>query len=145
MANTIVTVDQAIKKGEQIINRKPHPTYSMENRTGPNSYDCSGFMGVIWGIPGAPATPSMVSVYTQHGFDHYKYHGQEGLQRGDILVWNKPGTSGSGANGHTAMYYGNGKYMQSSTGGPQISTRNRYLGWQDILRGSSGVYIVSFT
>jgi cell wall-associated NlpC family hydrolase len=154
MANTAVTVDEAIARGQNIINYLKavyggRDNYSQSDRVGANGhYDCSGFMGVIWKIPGAPATPSMVSVYTQHGFDHYKV-GKVSLQRGDILVWNKPGPSGAGNYGHTAMWLGDGLYMESTRSiygrGPQIGRASAGTPFQDILRGSSGVYITSFT
>lgn len=140
MANTTVTVDQAIKAGEAIVYRVPHPGYSMVDRTGPDNYDCSGFMGVIWQVPGAPATANMVEEYPKYGFDHYIY-GSVSLKKGDILVHPTVGEN----IGHTAMVYDDSisQLIESHGGyGPDIRGfwgDNGY--WQHILRGSGGFYI----
>ena len=138
MANTKVTVEQAIAEGEEIVSR--HPGYSMEDRVGPNNYDCSGFMGVIWEVPGAPPTASMVAEYPKYGFEHY-YFGQVALKKGDILVH----PTVAGRIGHTAMVYdSNISQLIESWGhhGPGIRGLwglDSY--WQHILRGSGGLYI----
>lgn len=138
MANTRVTVEQAIAEGERIIST--HPGYSMEDRVGPNNYDCSGFMGVIWQVPGAPATASMVEEYPKYGFDHYTY-GSVSLKKGDILVHPTVGEN----IGHTAMVYNDSatQTMESWGGhGPGIRNWTYSDGyWQHILRGSGGFYI----
>lgn len=140
-------VNEVIRRGKQILAR--HPTYSQEARgttMDAAQYDCSSFMGVINGIPSCPATPSMVQVYTAAGYIHYRY-GSVTLKKGDVLVWNKPGTSGQGDNGHTAMYIGNNQLIQCTGGvGVQICGFYDYIGWQDILRNpKSGVYITKWT
>ena len=151
MARTTYTVNQAINRGLYIYNR--HPTYSMENRgstLNAPSFDCSSFIGTIWGIGyGAwpPATPSMVSVYTAAGFQHYT-RGQVSLKKGDILVYNGP-SGGQGADGHTAMVYNSAATQliecTGSANGVVIGNSPYYFGWQDILRGRSGIEIVRWT
>lgn len=142
------TVDEVIKRGKFILAR--HPTYSQDAR-GANmfasQYDCSSFMGVINGVGEGgwpPATPGMVAAYTASGYIHYIY-GLVTLKKGDILVWNKPGTSGQGDNGHTAMYIGGGQLIQC-TGGIGVRICPFYnLGWQDVLRNPrSGLYITKW-
>ena len=150
MANTRYNVEQAINRGNIIISH--HPGYSMEQRgygLDAPYYDCSSFIGSCWGISSIPATPSMVSVYTAAGFDHYRFSSVEGnLQRGDILIYNGPG-GGAGADGHTTMYIGNGQVMQArgTASGVGIFTYSRYVHegvWQDVLRGTGGIFIKSW-
>ena len=74
-------------------------------------YDCSSFQGVINGVFSCPATPSMVAYYTMEGYQHLPFVSLAALKEGDVLVYNKPGTSGEGANGHTAMYAGKGMFL----------------------------------
>ena len=141
MANTKVTVEQAIRKGEEIVYHTiPHPGYSMEDRVGPRNYDCSGFMGVIWQVPGAPATAIMVEEYPKYGFDHYIF-GQVALKKGDILVHPTVGDN----IGHTAMVYDNSvSRLIESHGGFGPDVRGFWGGngyWQHVLRGSGGLYI----
>ncbi len=145
MANTEYTVQQAIERGRIIISH--HPSYSMEKRgygLDKAYYDCSSFIGSCWGISSIPATPSMVRIYKSHGFDHYKYKdiGRSGLRRGDILVYNGP-SGGAGADGHTAMYIGDGKTMEAKgkARGVGIFTFSSSVHgsiWQDVLRGTDG-------
>ena len=149
------TVEEAIARAYIIKENNPH--YSMQNRGyGLNApyYDCSSFVGSCWQVAvnnWPPATPDMVRIYLQQGFTHFSYN-YNILQRGDILVWNDPGTSGYGANGHTAIYLGNDKIIEAtanSAAGPNggvIDTRGPdILAWQDILRGDSRVKITNIT
>ena len=146
MAQPLYTVQQVIDRGYQIISH--HPTYSQPNRgTTMNSpqYDCSSFMGVINGITSCPATPSMVSEYTAAGYIHINFNAAVALKKGDVLVWNKAGTSGAGNNGHTAMYIGDNQLMHMSGGGACVIPYYDQ-GWQDILRNPrSGFYPVKWT
>lgn len=59
-----------------------------------SAYDCSSFQGVINGIDSCPATPSMASVYTAAGYIQLSFPGIANLKQGDVLVYNKPGTTG---------------------------------------------------
>lgn len=147
MARPPYSVEQVINRGYSIIAR--HPTYSQPNRGSTMNaaqYDCSSFMGTINGV-GVPATPSMVGVYTSYGYQHLKYSGMGALRKGDVLVWNKGGTSGSGNNGHTAMYIGNGQLMQMSGSGAHVcgfyATFKNGESWQDVLRNTnSGIFLI---
>lgn len=117
-------------------------TYSMTNRWGPTSYDCSSFIVSAWnnaGVQtGATYTGNMESCFTAHGFTNVarsvNISNGNGMQAGDVLVWNATGTSGAGANGHTAMFIGDGRMVECTPSG--IATRNYYkeCNWQVVLR-----------
>ena len=123
-------------------------TYSMQNRWGPTSYDCSAFIITAWnkaGVQtGASYTGDMATYFTKHGFKNVPnlvdVANGTGLQAGDVLVWNAPGTSGAGADGHTCMYIGDGRIVECTPLG--IKTRDYYstnvhgmaVYWQDVLR-----------
>lgn len=123
-------------------------TYSMQNRWGPTSYDCSAFIITAWkkaGVStGASYTGDMARYFTKHDFKNVpnlvNIITGEGLKAGDVLVWNAPGTSGAGADGHTCMYIGEGRIVECTPLG--IKTRDYYstnvhgmaVHWQDVLR-----------
>lgn len=117
-------------------------TYSMTNRWGPTSYDCSAFIITAWnkaGVQtGASYTGNMGSRFTACGFTNVRSQvniaNGNGMRAGDVLVWNATGTSGAGANGHTAMYIGDGRMVECTPTG--IATRNYYqeCAWQEVLR-----------
>lgn len=123
-------------------------TYSMQNRWGPTSYDCSAFIISAWnkaGVKtGASYTGDMAYYFTKSGFTNVPNKVDiitgNGLQAGDVLVWNKPGTSGAGGDGHTCMYIGDGQVVECTPLG--IKTTNYYsrnvhgmdVHWQDVLR-----------
>ena len=123
-------------------------TYSMQNRWGPTSYDCSAFIITAWkkaGVnTGASYTGDMATYFTKSGFTNVanivEIVSGNGLQAGDVLVWNKEGTSGAGGDGHTCMYIGDGRIVECTPLG--ISTRDYYTTnvhgsavlWQDVLR-----------
>ena len=117
-------------------------TYSMTNRWGPTSYDCSSFIVSAWnhaGVQtGATYTGNMKSCFTSSGFtdviSSVNISNGSGMQAGDVLVWNEVGTTGAGANGHTAMFIGDGKMVECTPSG--IATRNYYkeCNWQVCLR-----------
>lgn len=156
MARTQYKVKQALARAVYIHNRIPRPTYSMGDDGGVRgstldapSYDCSSFIGTVWGIGYGgwpPATPSMVAMYTAAGFQHYT-RGTP-LKQGDILVYNGP-SGGEGADGHTAMVYDKACTQliecTGSADGPCIGNWVYYFGWQDILRGSSAIEPVKWT
>ena len=105
-------------------------TYSMTNRWGPTSYDCSAFIISAWnkaGVQtGASYTGDMKRCFVANGFTDVRsmvnIDNGNGMRAGDVLVWNATGTSGAGANGHTAMFIGNGRMVECTPTG--IATRN---------------------
>lgn len=145
-----MSVKTAISRAEEIMSH--HPTYAMGppyddgirgNTMNAPSYDCSSFIGTVWSVgqgTGPPATGSMRSVYTNTGnFIAFDYNrGTTKLRKGDILVWNEPGTDGSGEKGHTAMVYNVKQNKLIECTGPAngvvITTGIDYLTWQDVIR-----------
>ena len=138
----VVSRDQAIANARTII--AYGPTYSMQNRgtyIGAPSFDCSSFVGTCYNVPGRPATPGMPSIYAAYGFKVLPFIGLGSLKRGDVLVYNGP-AGGAGADGHTAMYIGDGLFAEASGGeGPGSGGHYSaaYAGvhgsiWQTVLR-----------
>ncbi|MCI5997007.1 MAG: NlpC/P60 family protein [Parvimonas sp.] len=98
--------DKIIKWFEQ---RKGKVTYSMERRTGPNSYDCSSAvyyavceaLGLEVGYP--------VSTETEHefllknGFEKIADNSEWSAKRGDVFILGRKGYS-AGAGGHTGVF-----------------------------------------
>ena len=127
--------------------------YSQQNRWGPN-YDCSSLVISAYKQAGVPIDTTVVN-YTGNMSGLLKYGFKEvtssvnlttgsGLQAGDILWYHI-----SGANGHTALYAGNGKivhargqsYGSSKTGdqGSEIAVTAYYRGkWQHVYRYVGG-------
>lgn len=156
----IYTADEVIQRGRWIKNRNPFysqgvPPYKGERGTYMQaaSFDCSSFIGTITGyaqaLGGAPATPSMASDYMAYGYTPLSYvvAAASGLKKGDVLVYNKPGTSGAFSNGHTAMYIGDGQVIEMT--GRGCLERGLYgwsVGnWQWVLRNpKSGFYPVKW-
>ncbi|GKT04435.1 phage tail protein [Furfurilactobacillus entadae] len=107
VTNTTTTGGNGQDKIEAMINwgeQQKGASYSMAARTGPNSFDCSGFVWSCMKAAGfsvlnyAWATPYMDSDVT----GAHTYLDQVDLndaQRGDVVVTG--GASGGGANGHT--------------------------------------------
>lgn len=92
--------------------RKGQVYYSMENRNGPNSYDCSS--SVYYALKEAGILPSSYWIgNTDTLFDALEKNGWVKLpldangnadtQRGDIFIWGIRGNSG-GALGHTGIF-----------------------------------------
>lgn len=92
--------------------RKGRVSYSMENRNGPNSYDCSS--SVYHALKEAGLLPSSYWIgNTDTLFDALEKNGwvrlpedtngEADTQRGDIFIWGIRGNSG-GALGHTGMF-----------------------------------------
>lgn len=92
--------------------RKGRVFYSMENRNGPNSYDCSS--SVYYALKEAGILPASYWIgNTDTLFDALEKNGwvrvpgdangDADTQRGDIFIWGIRGNSG-GALGHTGMF-----------------------------------------
>lgn len=128
-----------------------HVTYSMTNRNGPNSYDCSSsvYNALISGglLPSMRIgnTDSLFGDLERNGWIAVPDNAQGGIdcQRGDVFIWGGRGAS-SGASGHTGMFidpaniincaYGyngiavcNHDWLWSLNGSPQL-TIYRYVG-----------------
>ena len=149
----MATAENALNWAIQIANDQSHG-YSQQNRFGPD-YDCSSLVISAYKNAGVPIDWNKVC-YTgnmqnllQYGFkdvtSSVNLSNGSGLQKGDILWWH-----GSGNNGHTALFAGNGQivhargqsYGSPKTGdqGTEIAVTPYYSGkWQHVYRyGSSG-------
>lgn len=87
-------------------------TYSMEQRNGPSSYDCSSSVyhalkhaGIFPSSMGIGNTDSLFGHLEKNGFTRLPKDGNGDVhtRRGDIFIWGKRGASG-GAAGHTGMF-----------------------------------------
>lgn len=86
--------------------RKDKVTYSMEQRLGPSSYDCSS--AVYFALQEGGFLPQGTMGNTDTLFTHLEQNGwvqihPELADRGDIFVWGVRGGS-SGASGHTGIF-----------------------------------------
>lgn len=89
--------------------RQGQVSYSMEDRDGPDSYDCSS--SVYYALRSAGASSAGWAVNTEYEHDWLVKNGYELItenspwdaQRGDIFIWGKRGAS-AGAFGHTGMF-----------------------------------------
>lgn len=153
----IYSVDEVIKRGYWLM--KQGLTYSQESRQtsmDARVFDCSSYMATITGYsqlyPGqGPATPSMPSSYDP-GYGYiYIYKDprtpvdQNLFQKGDILIYTKFNTDGSGNNGHTALCLGNGHVLEMVGGGARDDRTYGTYPWQEVLRNpKSGFYPVKW-
>lgn len=89
--------------------RQGQVSYSMEDRDGPDSYDCSS--SVYYALRSAGASSAGWAVNTEYEHEWLIKNGYELItenspwdaQRGDIFIWGKRGAS-AGAFGHTGMF-----------------------------------------
>lgn len=92
--------------------RKGRVFYSMENRNGPNSYDCSSSVyhalkeaGLLPASYWIGNTDTLFDALEKNGWVRLSEdaNGEADTQRGDIFIWGIRGNSG-GALGHTGMF-----------------------------------------
>lgn len=92
--------------------RKGRVFYSMENRNGPNSYDCSSSVyhalkeaGLLPASYWIGNTDTLFDALEKNGWVRVSEdaNGDADTQRGDIFIWGIRGNSG-GALGHTGMF-----------------------------------------
>ena len=89
--------------------RKGQVSYSMDDRNGPDSYDCSS--SIYYALLSAGAVSAGWAVNTEYEHDWLEKNGYELItenqpwdaQRGDIFIWGRKGYS-SGAGGHTGIF-----------------------------------------
>lgn len=89
--------------------RKGQVSYSMDDRNGPDSYDCSS--SIYYALMSAGAVSAGWAVNTEYEHGWLEKNGYELIsentpwdaQRGDIFIWGRKGYS-SGAGGHTGMF-----------------------------------------
>ena len=85
-------------------------------------WDCASFMGWVLRQAGYKNPPTFSEDFIDR-YDSVKgWRGKgpggvnrDNLQPGDIIVYRAPGSNGAGANGHVAMYVGNGKVIEAAS------------------------------
>lgn len=138
-------MDKAIQWFQE---RQGRVSYSMANRNGPNSYDCSSaiyhaliYAGIIPQGFRIGNTETEFIDLPKFGFQRIEAdaNGFIPTQRGDIFIWGKQGYT-NGAGGHTGVYLDNDNIIHCSYGYNGIHTDNH-----DWLAGINGVqYLTIF-
>lgn len=122
-------MDKAI---EWFTQRQGRVSYSMINRNGPNSYDCSSsvyhaliYAGILPQGFRIGNTETMFVDLPKFGFQRINgdANGFVPTQRGDIFIWGKQGQT-SGADGHTGIFIDNDNIIHCSAGYNGIHTNN---------------------
>ena len=122
-------MDKAIQWFQE---RQGRVSYSMINRNGPNSYDCSSaiyhsliYAGIIPQGFRIGNTETMFVDLPKFGFQRIEADGNGYIptQRGDIFIWGKQGQT-NGAGGHTGVYLDNDNIIHCSYGYNGIHTDN---------------------
>ena len=122
--------------------RQGRVSYSMINRNGASSYDCSSsiyhaliYAGILPQGFRIGNTESMFVDLPKFGFQRIEADGNGYVptQRGDIFIWGKQGQT-SGAGGHTGIYLDSDNIIHCSYGYNGIHTDNH-----DWLAGINGV------
>lgn len=137
-SSVAIDVDGAITWFE---NRIGKVTYSMSDRTGPTSYDCSSSIYFALTDNGASQTDGNTPVSTETEHDWLLANGYEkiyegkwssndemdDLQEGDIFIWGTKGDS-SGSDGHTGMFTSSKEiiHCSASNNGIQTDTYKTY-------------------
>ena len=122
-------MDKAIQWFQE---RQGRVSYSMINRNGPNSYDCSSaiyqsliYAGIIPQGFRIRNTETMFVDLPKFGFQRIEADGNGYIptQRGDIFIWGKQGQT-NGAGGHTGVYLDNDNIIHCSYSYNGIHTDN---------------------
>lgn len=122
--------------------RQGRVSYSMINRNGPNSYDCSSsiyhaliYAGILPAGFRIGNTETEFVDLPKFGFQRIEAdaNGYIPTQRGDIFIWGKQGQT-SGAGGHTGVFVDNDNIIHCAYGYNGIHTDNH-----DWLAGINGV------
>jgi hypothetical protein len=131
--------------------RKGKVTYSMDNRRGPGSYDCSSsvYLALVQGgfFPSniyIGNTDSLFNDLEAHGWTQLPANAQGNFdtQRGDIFIWGVRGSS-SGADGHTGMFIDADNIIHCSSGYNGIAESN--YDWLHQINGSRPQTFYRFT
>jgi hypothetical protein len=125
--------------------RKGKVTYSMENRRGTKSYDCSSAVylalieaGIFPSTIGIGNTDSEFKALEVHGFTIVPAdkNGVVATKRGDVFIWGIRGQS-SGAFGHTGIFVNENDIIHCNFGYNGITVNNHdliasYNGWPNL-------------
>nr|DAU47674.1 MAG TPA: peptidoglycan hydrolase [Caudoviricetes sp.] len=132
-------MDKAI---EWFAQRQGRVSYSMINRNGPSSYDCSSsiyhaliYAGILPAGFRIGNTETMFVDLPKFGFQRIEAdaNGYIPTQRGDIFIWGKQGQT-SGAGGHTGVFIDGDNIIHCSAGYDGIHTNNHdeLAGWNNV-------------
>lgn len=143
-----ISIDGAAKWFED---REGKVTYSMTNRSGPKSYDCSSSIYYALTENGADKGSGPVSTETEHdwllsnGYEKI-YEGSwssndenNDLRKGDIFIWGAKGNSAS-SSGHTGMFMSETDIIHCSFGNDGIKP-NTYKTYKAKVPDHKKVYI----
>ena len=108
--------------------------YSMEDRDGPDSYDCSS--SVYYALRSAGASSAGWAVNTEYEHDWLVNNGYEliaenqewNAQRGDIFIYGRRGYS-AGAGGHTGMFVDSNNIIHCNYARNGITVNNHDAIW----------------
>jgi len=126
-----INIEKAISWMEA---RKGRVSYSMEERDGDDSYDCSSSM--YYSLRSAGASSAGWAVNTEYEHDWLIKNGYEliaentecNAQRGDIFIWGRKGAS-AGAFGHTGMFIDSDNIIHCNYAYNGISINNHDERW----------------
>ena len=126
-----INIEKAISWMEA---RKGRVSYSMEERDGDDSYDCSSSM--YYSLRSAGASSAGWAENTEYMHDWLVKNGYELIaentectaQRGDIFIWGKRGAS-AGAFGHTGMFIDSDNIIHCNYAYNGISINNHDERW----------------
>ena len=132
-------MDKAI---EWFAQRQGRVSYSMINRNGPSSYDCSSsiyhaliYAGILPAGFRIGNTETEFVDLPKFGFQRIEadINGYIPTQRGDIFIWGKQGQT-SGAGGHTGVFIDGDNIIHCSAGYDGIHTNNHdeLAGWNNV-------------
>lgn len=155
---TAVSVKQAFKNVayiEERIRNGAILTYGPQPRNGNldnNVFDCSSFIGAIWGFNPTGATPGMLSLYCNNGFEVIATEVNNitkrtallsSLKAGDVLIDPDPGDDG-----HTGMVSKTNTLIEFSGSGYSNNSNILYFPWTQVIRrtgpGAYGIGIKKF-
>lgn len=131
--------------------RQGRVSYSMINRNGPNSYDCSSsiyhaliYAGILPQGYHIGNTESMFVDLPKFGFQRINgdANGFVPTQRGDIFIWGKQGYT-NGAGGHTGIYLDSDNIIHCAYGYNGIHTDNH--DWLASINGVEDLTIFRYT
>ena len=117
--------------------RKGQVSYSMDDRNGPDSYDCSS--SVYYALRSAGASSAGWAVNTEYEHDWLIKNGYELIaenvectaQRGDVFIWGRRGAS-AGEFGHTGGFIDS---VNSIHCNPDAQSEEPKKGWQKDDKG----------
>lgn len=123
-------------------------TYSMNQRTGPNSYDCSSAICYALMSGGASHVAWPVTTESAHAWllaNDYRLISENqdwDTERGDVIIWGRKGQS-IGAGGHImlALDADNVIHCTYAVNGITINNYNQLYSWQGGAMGGPYVYV----